>query len=101
MAAEVQCRYSPMMRAQENHVNFIACNRIGEECGFRFRGESKICDFDGRILAEAGREETTLMATIDMAAADQNRIVNIPGEYEIDRIANRRPEFYSSVCKKS
>ncbi|MFH1724032.1 MAG: carbon-nitrogen hydrolase family protein [Elusimicrobiota bacterium] len=99
MAAEVQCRHSPMMRAQENHVNFLSCNRVGEEAGFRFRGESKICDFDGRLLAEAGREEALITAEIDMAAADRNRVVNVPGEYELDRIAHRRPNHYGRLTE--
>jgi predicted amidohydrolase len=98
-AAEVSCRYSPMVRAQENHVNFVACDRAGEESRFRFRGESKICDFNGKVLAEAGRDETTIIARLDLEAADRNRVVNIPGEYEIDRIAARRPEFYGDLAE--
>lgn len=98
-AAEISMRYSPMMRSQENHVNFVACNRVGEETGFRFPGGSKICDYTGRILAECGASSERASAELDLASADNNRVVNVPGEYELDRIAHRRPEHYGRLVE--
>jgi predicted amidohydrolase len=96
-AAEVSCRHAPMVRAQENHVNLVTADRVGSEAGVRFIGGSRICDFAGRVLAEAGAGEETIAAELDLAAADRNRVVNVPGRYELDRIADRRPEFYGRL----
>jgi len=86
------------VRANENHVNFIAADRVGAERGWRFIGRSRVVDFNGDTLAEASpTEEELLIAEIDMEQASRNRIINVPGEYETDRIGDRRPEFYSAI----
>ena len=83
------------MRATENHIFVAAADRVGEERGFTFAGHSQIIDCEGNTLAEAGAtEETILFADIDPALADKNRVIKVPGEYEFDRIAGRRPEMY-------
>lgn len=88
----------PKVRATENHLYVIAADRVGEERGFRFIGRSQIVHFSGKVLAEAGEtEETIIYADIDPAEADYNRVVRIPGEYEFDRIAMRRPEMYRAI----
>lgn len=88
------------VRAMENAVYYAAANRVGQEREFEFIGQSKICDPDGRVLAEAdGAEETILIAEIDLAQARQKRRVRVPGTHEIDRFADRRPEFYGSVVE--
>ena len=52
-------------------------------------------------VTEAGREgEEILYAEIDFEGANNNRIVNVAGAYEIDRLADRRPEFYAVVAEK-
>jgi predicted amidohydrolase len=100
MAAEVSCLLGPRVRAQENHVFVAACNRVGEEAGFTFRGESSVSDCDGRVLAMAGKGEGAITAELELPAADRNRVVIIPGKYELDRIGHRRPEFYGAVAEK-
>ena len=91
-------QHTPPVRASENHMHVIAADRVGEERGFRFAGHSQIVNFEGRVLAEAGdTEETILYAELDMAAADKNRVVRVPGEYEFDRMAARRPEMYGPI----
>jgi predicted amidohydrolase len=95
--AEVSCEHSPFVRAQENHVHVITANRIGTEAGFTFLGHSRIIDCTGRELACARREQTTITATLDLAASRQNRVVNIPGRYELDRMTDRRPAFYRHI----
>jgi predicted amidohydrolase len=93
-------QHTPQVRASENHFHVIAADRVGEERGFRFAGHSKIVDFSGRVLAEAGEtEETILYAEVDLQASDQNRVVRVPGEYEFDRIAARRPEMYGPITE--
>jgi len=91
-------QHTPPVRAIENHFYVVAANRIGEERGFRFAGHSKIADFSGQVLAEAGETaETILYAEIEPAAADHNRVVRIPGQWEFDRMAARRPEMYALI----
>jgi len=86
------------VRAIENHLYVIAADRVGEERGFRFMGHSQIIHFSGQVLAEAGEtEETILYAEIEPAAADDNRVVRVRGEYEFDRMAARRPEMYAAI----
>src|SRR5712692_3272365 len=61
-------------RAVENHMVVVAADRVGEERGFRFAGHSQIIDFTGKVLAEAGEtEETILYGEVDLTAADHNR----------------------------
>ena len=93
--------HTPQVRASENHLHVIAADRVGEERGFRFAGHSKIVDFRGQVLAEAGDcEETLLYADLDLAAADCNRVVRVPGQWEFDRIASRRPEMYGALTEQ-
>ena len=92
-------QHTPPVRATENHLYVIACDRVGEERGFRFAGHSQIVDFNGAMLAEAGEtEETILYGEIDPAAADCNRVVRQPGLWEFDRMAARRPELYGPLA---
>jgi predicted amidohydrolase len=86
-------------RANENHVNFFAVNRVGIERGWEFIGRSKLIDFNGDTIFEAGKGEEIIYAEIDLAGANNNRIVNVAGSYEIDRMADRRPEFYRLIAE--
>jgi 5-aminopentanamidase len=89
-------------RAHENHFNFAAVNRVGTERGWKFIGRSKVIDFNGDTLVEANREdEEVLLVDVDLQQANNNRIVNVAGSYEIDRLADRRPEFYNPITAKS
>lgn len=93
--------HTPKVRATENHLHVVAADRVGEERGFRFSGHSQIVDFLGKVHAEAGEtEETILYADLDLAAADQNRVVRVPGKWEFDRIAQRRPELYTVIAER-
>ena len=88
----------PNARALENNVYYMAVNRVGTERGFRFIGQSKICDPSGGLLAEAAHaEETILYAEIDLENARRKRIVRVPGKHEIHRFADRRPEMYGPI----
>jgi len=89
-------------RACENHVNFAAVNRCGVERGWDFIGRSKVVDVSGDTIAEGSREgEDTLVVDLDLQEANNNKIVNVAGSYEIDRLADRRPEFYRIVAAES
>jgi len=93
--------HTPKVRATENHIAVVAADRVGEERGFRFAGHSQIVDFMGNVLAEAGEtEEAVLCADVDLAATDANRVVRVPGLWEFDRIAARRPEMYRAITEQ-
>jgi predicted amidohydrolase len=95
--ATVSREHQSVMRAFENHVNYAACNRVGSEGGFRFSGGSQIVDFTGAVRAQGGESEELLVAELDLPGADQNRVVHVPGKYELDRIAHRRPDHYGAI----
>jgi predicted amidohydrolase len=91
-------KYLVPARALENHVYYAAVNRVGTERGFRFIGNSLIVNVHGDTLTAAGSGEEIIYADIDAAIARAKRIVFIPGQYEVDRIAHRRPELYARLC---
>lgn len=94
-------QHTPKVRATENHLVVVAADRVGEERGFRFAGHSQIVDFTGKVLAEAGEtEETIVYGEVDLASADVNKVVRIPGQWEFDRIATRRPEMYGAITER-
>ena len=85
-------------RACENHMNFAAVNRVGIERGWEFIGRSKVVDYNGDTLLEASRDQEELVfVEVDLQEANNNKIVNVPGSYEIDRLVDRRPEFYGAI----
>jgi predicted amidohydrolase len=92
-------KYLVPARALENHVYYAAINRAGTERGFRFIGASLITDVHGDAIATAGPGEEIIYADIDAAIARAKRIVFVPGQYEVDRIAHRRPELYGPLCE--
>jgi predicted amidohydrolase len=89
-------------RACENHVNFAAVNRCGVERGWEFIGRTKVVDMNGDTLVEASRQgEEMLSIEVDLQEANKNKRVNVAGSYEIDRLADRRPEFYRIVTAEA
>ena len=87
-------------RAMENGVFYLAVNRVGHERGFPFIGQSKICDVDGRTLAEAPEdEETIIYADIEIARARNKLRVRVPKKHEIHRFHDRRPEMYGRLTE--
>jgi predicted amidohydrolase len=98
-AARKTAQYLVPARALENHVYYAAVNRVGEEAGFRFIGQSRVAQPNGDLLAVCDHDrEEILFATVDPEKARQKRIVNIPGRYEVDRVGDRRPEMYGPIC---
>ena len=85
------------MRAYENHVNYLAVNRVGEERGTVFPGGSMAVGPLGELLVEAAARPGRIDVEFDMAASDRNRVVLAPGEYEFDYVADRRPDMYRPV----
>lgn len=87
------------VRAYENHVNYMAVNRVGTEGGVRFGGGSCAADPFGTLLAVAGPEPERMHVEFDLEAAGRSRVVVSPGTYEYDRISDRRPERYGPLVE--
>ncbi|MBX3119460.1 MAG: carbon-nitrogen hydrolase family protein [Fimbriimonadaceae bacterium] len=95
IGAEVSAQSGSISRAAENRVFMATADRVGQEKGTTFIGHSRIIAPSGQILAAADhRDEAIVIADCDLAQARQKHVVNIPGEYELDVIACRRPELY-------
>lgn len=88
-------------RAAENRVFVATCNRVGQENGFDFIGQSGIYDVTGQTLAKAGTDQEIIYADIDLAQARIKRTVIRPDEYEIAMFESRRPELYAIISGSS
>lgn len=97
--AEITADYTPITRATENRIFVATCDRVGEENGFKFIGRSKIIEPSGKVLASAGDKEETIVAELDLAFANQKRVVTVPGRYEIEVFKARRPELYLDLTR--
>jgi predicted amidohydrolase len=98
--SECAAEHMVACRAMENVVYMMAVNRVGQERGFRFIGRSSIADPTGAIIAAASPDaEQILYAEVDPARSRQKRLVRVPGKAEIDRITDRRPEFYGLLVE--
>ena len=87
-------------RALENHIYYAAVDRIGEERGFHFLGLSRILDCMGNFLARSDDDQPCILyADIDPELARQKRMIFVPGEYELDRVRDRRPQMYDPICR--
>ncbi len=96
--AELIAEHAIPTRAMENAIFYAAVNRVGTERGFRFIGRSRICAPTGRTLAVGSADdEEILFAEFDPAVARRKTIVRVPGAHLIDRMADRRPEFYGPI----
>ena len=85
-------------RAWENHIYYLAVNRVGDESGFSYIGRSSAADYQGNVLHFAPEgEEAIFTIEVDPAAAAQKRVVTCAGVYEIDRVNWRRPELYGPL----
>ncbi|QDS95530.1 N-carbamoyl-D-amino acid hydrolase [Roseimaritima multifibrata] len=101
VAAARTAEIVPPARSMENHLYFVAANRVGHERNFDFCGLSSICGPDGIELARAADDsEQILYATADLKLARSKRIERTVGAHVIDRFADRRPEFYKSIIEK-
>lgn len=98
--AECMASCAVNTRAMENQIYYAACDRVGEERGFRFIGQSKICAPGGRTIAEAPHDrEEILYAEVDVEKARAKKIIRVPNLHEIDRLRDRRPEFYGLITE--
>ncbi len=101
VAARRTAEIVPPARSMENHLYFIAANRVGTERTFEFCGMSSIAGPDGVMIAETDSDqELILTADIDLSIARNKQIVRTPGKHVIDRFADRHPERYTIIGEK-
>ena len=94
-------RFMIPARALENRIYYAAVDRVGEERGFHFIGQSRILDVTGEPLAATESDQPAILyADIDPERARNKEIINIPGKYELHRTAHRRPEMYGRLLQK-
>jgi predicted amidohydrolase len=90
----------PNARALENNLYVLTINRVGTERGFSFIGKSKLCNPGGGTLAFADHGgEDIVYGEVDPAWSRRKHLVNIPGQHEVDRIRDRRPDCYTPLCQ--
>jgi predicted amidohydrolase len=81
------------LRAYENRIYFVACNRVGKEVS-EFLGRSAIAGPDGVILIRSeGEEEEVLYATFY-----EDKILEERAFFPI--FADRRPELYQEIVQR-
>jgi predicted amidohydrolase len=76
-------------RALESQVFFVSSNQTGPWGQLRFLGGAKVVDPDGVVLARTGARAGMAVATVDLAAVQESRMV-------IDHLGDRRPEAYGA-----
>lgn len=97
---EKVAKYIMVARAFENKVNLVAVDRVGIERGTKFIGLSKIVDACGDAIVEASTDhEEIIYAEVSLVEARQKRTVYKAGEFEINLINDRRPEFYGEITE--
>lgn len=98
--ADTFAEYLPNARALENHVYYMAVNRVGEERGFEFIGTSKFCLPSGRSPSVGSATEPSIITgSVQPHIVRNKRLVRVPGKHLIDRLADRRPEFYETLTQ--
>lgn len=95
-AADTSEAWQTVMRghAIANGVYIGAANRVGVENGVTFYGSSFICDPQGRILAQAGRDTT------EMIAADLDPAVLEHWRWLFPLLHQRRPDTYGPITRR-
>ena len=78
-------------RAIENQVFIVSANRVGNDEGIVFAGNSLIIDPYGKILSQGSDyEEMVLSSTIDFRLIEQSR-------KQISALKERRPDLYALI----
>lgn len=75
-----------------NGVYVAAVNRVGDENGKTFWGNSFVCGPLGKVIARGGQEEDIIMAEIDFSEINRTRDV-------WTFLRDRRPDLYTDLTK--
>ncbi|MCY0149287.1 carbon-nitrogen hydrolase family protein [Hoeflea sp. G2-23] len=82
------------VRAAENFIYLLVANRADTEGDATFLGQSQIVDPLGGVIANSGRSEGLLVASVDVARARNKTITIKAGEFEVSPFKDRRPATY-------
>lgn len=86
-------------RALENHIYYMAVNRIGEERGFTFIGKSRLISPHGAVVGGGlAREEKVFYGEVRPDLARNKHLVRVPGKHEVHRFRDRRPDLYGRLA---
>lgn len=88
------------VRACENTVYIAVADRGDTENGANFVGGSQIVGPDGTVLAAASMPTEIVTADIELSRSRNKKIVRSPGDYEVNFVADRRPELYGAVVAR-
>ena len=98
--AECTAEHVINTRALENHVYYLAVDRVGVERGFSFIGKSRLCAPNGDNLASADHTDpAVLYGDLDLERVRDKKVVRVPGQHEIHRFDDRRPEMYGRLSE--
>lgn len=81
-------------RAFDNGIYWIAANRYGEERDLQFSGNSCIIAPDGSLLASQDIGDGIVYAEVEL---EQARYKGFPGEGELSKFTQRRPDTYKAI----
>lgn len=89
-------------RAVENRVFVAVADRVGVAGAFEFLGSSRVVGPDGRVLAAPADDATGSVscAAVELTHARDKDNVFVPGAFEIDTFADRRPDLYQSLTER-
>jgi predicted amidohydrolase len=85
------------VRAAENFVFVLACNRNDVDAGMAFMGSSHLIGPDGQEIINAGTVDGIFTVDVDMERARVKSIIREPGVYEVHPFRDRRPQDYR-IC---
>jgi omega-amidase len=86
-------KYKAHVRAQENSLYYLLCNRSGQDGDTIFLGHSTISGPNGEILASSESEEE------EVVRAELSNEVLIRSRVELTIFRDRRPEIYSPITE--
>ncbi len=89
--------YFTVVRACENRVYLLMCNRPDLERDMQFVGRSQIIAPSGQILAEAGAGEEIITAEVEVGQARDKNIVFTKDSFELSIFEDRRPDLYGLI----
>ena len=81
-------------RASENRLPIVAADRCGTDVEVAFLGRSQIVGYDGAVIAEAGSQDETLVASLELGTAPGTRRIAGRPDGPEGLLADRRSDLY-------
>jgi predicted amidohydrolase len=81
-------------RASENRLPIVAADRCGTDVEVAFLGRSQIVGYDGAVIAEAGSQDETLVASLELGTAPGTRRIAGRPDGPGGLLTDRRSDLY-------